>query len=605
MNSPRGQSRSEVEALRAELEHTQVNAEQRAVLLEQRLFESQKKLDVGRNECTELENKLQDSGKGRMDTEGFEVHTSPCLSAEDLLAARHRCRRLPPYSYGQKDFLPDGTKTQADRLSFCRKELWGLLAEERVERLGNLVQAEWNSELGKVELKSNPGKFWHTMGHMENGVNYLFPEEALYLLECASLEIIVRGLPLSIQDGYEMLIGTGSFVSFQVYAHLKRLSYVVLRFDPVDSFSAWSSVPTDVRQEDSKAADTNSTLDGTTNSGDTLTPIPIILPSAAGPLKIPGNSNDFGATLHTAPQSTCVSPPTSDLITSDLPLSKKFSQSPRQGRGFVTLCDPVSVLEGTRAPPYQRPDVGKGGGNKCHNQSPCQWNFDKIAFPNLGRHHRQTFLPNLDASVLPPNIPAVRESDQSCWISKLDTKRRRPWHEDTIDYGPPNRNVNNAEEVRKCTSWVQYKTLHARRMVANEPKQRELDPWHGHEVQPLSRPEAGRSTAELLKKITVVQSISLGDEAITLEENNHADITFDIYMSSTGEFRKSQPRTPYARVCVCRFSSPVPTLCDIKRLSEKSAGSKLLFAAVDGADISFFSFQDFKLPLDVNIPASK
>uniref|UniRef100_UPI00359011A4 tRNA-splicing endonuclease subunit Sen54-like isoform X2 n=1 Tax=Myxine glutinosa TaxID=7769 RepID=UPI00359011A4 len=527
---------------------------------------------------------------------------------------------------------------------------------------GNLVQAEWNSKLGKVELKSNPGKFWHTMGHTENGVNYLFPEEALYLLECASLEIIVRGLPLSIQDGYEMLIGTGSLSleDYHVYAHLKRLSYVVLRFDPAhgltsskrrsgrgagrgevnkskhehstnrsngtksDSFSAWSSVPTDVRQEDSKAADccfdcssgdvrqedskaadTNSTLDGTTNSGDTLPPIPFILPSAAGPLKIPGNSNDFGATLHTAPQSTCVSPPTSDLITSDLPLSKMFSQSPRQGRGFVTLCDPVSVLEGTRAPPRQRPDVGKGGGNKCHNQSPCQWNFDKIAFPNLGRHHRQTFLPNLDASVLPPNIPAVRESDQSRWISKLDTKRRRPWHEDTMDYGPPNRNVNNDEEVRKCTSWAQYKTLHARRMVANEPKQRELDPWHGHEVQPLSRPEAGRSTAELLKKITVVQSISLGDEAITLEENNHADITFDIYMSSTGEFRKSQPRTPYARVCVCRFSSPMPTLCDIKRLSEKCAGSQLLFAAVDGADISFFSFQDFKLPLDVNIPASK
>uniref|UniRef100_A0A8C4Q092 tRNA splicing endonuclease subunit 54 n=1 Tax=Eptatretus burgeri TaxID=7764 RepID=A0A8C4Q092_EPTBU len=512
----------------------------------------------------------------------------PCVSfhavsAEDLRAARHRCQRLPPYSYGQKDFLPDGSKTQAERLSCCRKELWDLLAEERVERLGNLVQAEWNSELGKVELKSNPGKFWHTMGHTEHGVKYLFPEEALYLLECVStsrtlfiyLFIWLFAFPLLCPH---LLY---SRLSLQVYAHLKRL--ITLRHP----------VTTEVCQEDSKPADTNSTFDGAANFGDTLTPIPIILPSAAGPLEILGASNDLGAALRTAPQSTCLSPPTSDLIVSDLPSSKPLSQSPRQSRGFVTLCDPVFVLEGTRAPPYEGPDFGKGGGNKCHNQSPCHCNFDKIPFPNLGRHRRQTFLPNLDASVLPPNIPAIRESDQSRWIAKLDTKRKQTWHEDSMDYGPPNRNVNNDEDVRKCISWAQYKTLHARRMVANEAKQKELDPWHGDEVQPLSRPETGRSTGIPYCRMSVWGH--------RLDEDNHVHITFDIYTSSTGEFRKSQPRTPYARVCVCRFSSPVPTLRDIKRLSGKCAGSRLLFAAVDGADISFFSFQDFKLPLDVNI----
>lgn len=63
-------------------------------------------------------------------------HVFPALpSASELRAARSRSQKLPQRSHGPKDFLPDGSEAQAERLRLCRQELWQLLAEERVERL--------------------------------------------------------------------------------------------------------------------------------------------------------------------------------------------------------------------------------------------------------------------------------------------------------------------------------------------------------------------------------------------------------------------------------------------------------------------------------------
>ncbi|KAJ8786958.1 hypothetical protein J1605_023213 [Eschrichtius robustus] len=55
--------------------------------------------------------------------------------APELFAARSRSQKLPQRSHGPKDFIPDGSAAQAERLRVCREELWQLLAEERVERL--------------------------------------------------------------------------------------------------------------------------------------------------------------------------------------------------------------------------------------------------------------------------------------------------------------------------------------------------------------------------------------------------------------------------------------------------------------------------------------
>lgn len=118
-----------------------------------------------------------------------------------------------------------------------------------MERVGSLVAAEWRAEEGCVELTSPAGKFWQTMGFSEQGRQRLHPEEALYLLECGSIQLFHQDLPLSIQEAYELLLAqdTVAFLKYQVFSHLKRLGYVVRRFHPRSipvpppsrSFSSW------------------------------------------------------------------------------------------------------------------------------------------------------------------------------------------------------------------------------------------------------------------------------------------------------------------------------------------------------------------------------
>ncbi|XP_062875080.1 tRNA-splicing endonuclease subunit Sen54 isoform X2 [Trichomycterus rosablanca] len=120
------------------------------------------------------------------------------LCPSELFQARSRSHRIP--IKGEKDFCPNDTEQQRVCLQKTFNEHWLLVAEERVERIGNLVIAEWIPKERIVKLLSPAGKFWQTMGFSDRGNQCLFPEEALYLMEC-------------------------------VFAHLKRLGYVVNRFD--------------------------------------------------------------------------------------------------------------------------------------------------------------------------------------------------------------------------------------------------------------------------------------------------------------------------------------------------------------------------------------
>uniref|UniRef100_A0A8C9PC64 tRNA-splicing endonuclease subunit Sen54 N-terminal domain-containing protein n=1 Tax=Spermophilus dauricus TaxID=99837 RepID=A0A8C9PC64_SPEDA len=106
---------------------------------------------------------------------------------------------------------------------------------------GSLVAAEWRPEEGFVELKSPAGKFWQTMGFSEQGQQRLHPEEALYLLECGSIQLFHQDLPLSIQEAYQLLLSgdTVNFLQYQVFSHLKRLGYVVRRFQPSSVLSPY------------------------------------------------------------------------------------------------------------------------------------------------------------------------------------------------------------------------------------------------------------------------------------------------------------------------------------------------------------------------------
>lgn len=68
-----------------------------------------------------------------------------------------------------------------------------------------------------------------TMGIVRDKCHFFFPEEGVWLMEAGQASIMFNGLPLSIQQGYNLLATSQvSFAKYFVYSYLKRAGYIVL-----------------------------------------------------------------------------------------------------------------------------------------------------------------------------------------------------------------------------------------------------------------------------------------------------------------------------------------------------------------------------------------
>ncbi|KAF7198867.1 tRNA-splicing endonuclease subunit Sen54 isoform X1 [Nothobranchius furzeri] len=490
------------------------------------------------------------------------------LSPSELFAARSRSHKIPVR--GQKDFFPDDSKKQREQLQQTLEEHWSLVSEERVERLGNLVKATWNPNEQIVELQTPAGKFWQTMGFSSDGKQFLLPEEALYLMECGNVLVFYKELPLSIQDGYEMFLSsdTVGLQQFQVFGHLKRLGYVVHRFDPSLEPSSY------VRQ-----------------------------------LNLPQSHERGGRTLK---RKRSVSPTSSQTETrAESPAEKMEEDSKLPESLLVTSAEPpeaqnasISSADDSRVRTW-RTWNGPGRDSEktlitASSSARSRWDFSTIFFPDLGHGgQRPSCMAPPDPSLLPADLTAG-VCDVAAWRHKINLRhvkmsakeRKREQHKHRRW-----RDMNKDKEVRRCSNWAEYHDLLARRQA--KPRGQPAHLWNA-EVEPLHNPTRPLSTAELLDKISVIKSTHLLDGASRLKGADEWRICFNVYQpDSVADFRKSNPGKPYARMCVCSFSGPVPDLGVIKQLTFQSGDVPVVFAVVDHGDISFYSFKDFQLPRDV------
>ncbi|KAM9208082.1 tRNA-splicing endonuclease subunit Sen54 isoform 3-T3 [Dugong dugon] len=518
------------------------------------------------------------------ESSGVDVPAGRVLSARELLAARARPQKLPQRSHGPKDFLPDGSEAQAERLRRCREELWQLLAEERVERLGSLVAAEWRPEGGFVELQSPAGKFWQTMGYSEQGRQRLHPEEALYLLECGSIQLFHQDLPLSIQEAYQLLLteDTVTFLQYQVFSHLKRLGYVVRRFQPSSVLSPYE------RQLN---------LDGSTQHledrkgkrkrrSSSSRSIPKKSRTPERPLQGVNGTPESQATSSLAPCSQ----------NSPFPEEKAQELSPRKDSELLGSLDPWPGLARDRVGCSQESGkVENGAPGACKPR----WNFEHISFPNMASDSRHTLLLAPAPELLPANV-AGREIDAESWCQKLNQRKEKlSRREQQAGAQHFREDVSTDPEVQRCSSWQEYKALLQRRHLW-KTQSRPPHLWD-QPVTPLLSPGQADSPATVLQHISVLQMTHLADGgARLLEKTGSLEISFDVYQANAvATFRKSNPGKPYARMCISRFDEPVPGLSTLKRLSYQSGDVPLIFALVDHGDIFFYSFRDFTLPSDL------
>ena len=84
--------------------------------------------------------------------------------------------------------------------------------------------------LGLIEVTKSKGSAWRSIGGNIGSKLYLFPEEALFLFECNKLEIFGESEQLSSEDIWTIMCPSKhAFNQYIVYAHFKKLGYIVIR----------------------------------------------------------------------------------------------------------------------------------------------------------------------------------------------------------------------------------------------------------------------------------------------------------------------------------------------------------------------------------------
>ncbi|NXY16053.1 SEN54 endonuclease, partial [Atrichornis clamosus] len=493
-----------------------------------------------------------------------------------------QARRSPR---GQKDFLPDGSARQAERLRRCCEEQWRLLSEERPERPGNLVKAEWKPEQGIVELKSPAGKFWHTMGFSERGKQCLLPEEALYLLECGSVQLFYRDLPLSIQEAYETLLcqEAMSLSHYQVFSHLKQLGYIVLRFDP-------STVPSPYERQLNLESHCRSPGKQHRKRRRSSSP--------RSHEKKHKGSEDLS-------EAEGMSSKDGDDCGDSIPMDEKtLLMQPKESDAGNAEGESMPVPLDTGQKDSLSFSSSQAGDHKESSTGThvSRWDFTTITFPNVAPDQPCTHLPSPDSRLLPENVPG-REVDAASWCTRINQKQEKLSRKERKQRERESRyksSVNADQEVRCCSTWQEYKDLLEQRRQQRVWK-RPSHLWD-QAVTPLLRPDEVTSAAALLQQISVLQPSHILDGASRLQEDPEAmKIDFDVYHAdAVSKFKKTNPGKPHVRMCVRSFDEQIPSLRALKQVTYLSGDVPLVFALVDHGEITFYSLKEFKLPVDVN-----
>ncbi|KAG0056426.1 tRNA-splicing endonuclease subunit sen54 [Linnemannia elongata] len=153
-------------------------------------------------------------------------------------------RLLLNTSKGASQALPSrDAKTAHDPEAVLKEQydaFFQVISEERRLQEKTLSRAVYEPELGLFRLTVNKGNHFVSMGHTLKGNLYLYPEEALYLVDRSSLLVEHNGADLDVQQTWSLCLSqlqdltgkrdtTRAMDRHLAYAYLKRLGYVVTR----------------------------------------------------------------------------------------------------------------------------------------------------------------------------------------------------------------------------------------------------------------------------------------------------------------------------------------------------------------------------------------
>jgi len=110
-------------------------------------------------------------------------------------------------------------------------------------KLKSATLACWHPELGLAEVTRMRGNFWRTVGFTINQRSFLYPEEALFLVERNTIIMMEDSKPLSNKVFSETIMKKIPLCCYLVYSKLKKYDYIVVRHkNSIRSFSSETDI---------------------------------------------------------------------------------------------------------------------------------------------------------------------------------------------------------------------------------------------------------------------------------------------------------------------------------------------------------------------------
>lgn len=124
------------------------------------------------------------------------------------------------------------TEAQCARLERRSEKLHKAIAAPRTARVKHMAVAEWDAGRGMARVTVPKGNAMQSMGVFEEGVQWLWPEEAMLQVDKGTLDLKVSGVPVSLQRAWAMMLEAPNAATTEEYlafVHLRRAGYVVRR----------------------------------------------------------------------------------------------------------------------------------------------------------------------------------------------------------------------------------------------------------------------------------------------------------------------------------------------------------------------------------------
>ncbi|XP_077290766.1 tRNA splicing endonuclease subunit 54 [Arctopsyche grandis] len=160
------------------------------------------------------------------------MSSSHLLTGKELVENGAKKNSIALPGKGQKQIIASGSWLEKKQIENGLDVKKGLLQDQRIEKRNILSHADWIEELQKAIVTERKGPHWIQLGHVQDNNLYILPEETLYLMEINALFLKYGGVPVSIQQAYNLLLGKSvSLTEYRVYSALSKEGYKLMRHD--------------------------------------------------------------------------------------------------------------------------------------------------------------------------------------------------------------------------------------------------------------------------------------------------------------------------------------------------------------------------------------